>query len=61
MTLVYDETTPIIVAELGNKEAGEVFGVSKIKNGNRYTTINLARMCVVLHPPKKVATAWVSA
>ncbi|KAF4635821.1 hypothetical protein G7Y89_g2262 [Cudoniella acicularis] len=40
----YDEKTPVIVAQLGNKEAGELFGVSKIKNGNRYETVHLAQM-----------------
>jgi hypothetical protein len=58
---VYDETTPVVVAELGHKEAGEIFGVSKIKNGNRYTTIHLARMSVVLYPIKKTAMVWISA
>lgn len=59
--LAYDESTPVVVAEMGNKEAGEIFGVSNIKNGNRYETVHLRRMCIVLYPGKKVATAWISA
>jgi hypothetical protein len=50
-----------VVAELRNKEAGEVFGVSKIKNGNRYETVHLFRMSVILYPLKKTASVWISA
>ncbi|PMD64273.1 uncharacterized protein K444DRAFT_609225 [Hyaloscypha bicolor E] len=58
---VYDEKTPVVVAELRNKEAGEVFGVSKIKNGNRYETVHLFRMSVILYPLKQTASVWISA
>ncbi|KAF8899659.1 hypothetical protein CPB85DRAFT_186633 [Mucidula mucida] len=34
----YDESTPVVVATLTNRTAGAVFGVSKIKNGNRSST-----------------------
>lgn len=31
----YDETVPVIVAQLSNDTAGQIFGVSKVKGGNR--------------------------
>ncbi|RYP59052.1 hypothetical protein DL769_008701 [Monosporascus sp. CRB-8-3] len=45
----YAEGTPIVVAEPTNTAAGEVFGVSKVKGGNRYATVHLARMAVVFY------------
>ncbi|TRM67435.1 hypothetical protein BD626DRAFT_625884 [Schizophyllum amplum] len=56
----YDETTPVVVATLGNRAAGETFGVSKIKNGNRMKTVNLSLMTVVFYPPTQQAQVWVS-
>ncbi len=58
--LEYDETTPVDVAELTNAQAGAVFGVSKIKNGNRYTQYHLASMMVVFHPSKRRASCWLT-
>ncbi|KAL1725146.1 hypothetical protein EV714DRAFT_277788 [Schizophyllum commune] len=57
---VYDENTPVVVATLSNHAAGQTFGVSKIKNGNRYTTYDLSLMTVVFYPPTKKAQVWVS-
>ncbi|KAL1742834.1 hypothetical protein HDZ31DRAFT_65617 [Schizophyllum fasciatum] len=57
---VYDECTPVVVATLNNRAAGETFGVSKIKNGNRYSTYNLSLMTVVFYPAAKNAQVWVS-
>ncbi|KAI0460566.1 hypothetical protein F5B21DRAFT_13574 [Xylaria acuta] len=57
----YDESTAVIVAQLSSDAAGEVFGVTKIKNGNRYKTVYLAGMVVILYPGRKRAQAWVTA
>lgn len=56
----FDESTPVVVAELNNAQAGTVFGVSKIKNGNRMETVHLANMVVVFYPPTGKASCWVS-
>ncbi|KAK7463569.1 hypothetical protein VKT23_006915 [Stygiomarasmius scandens] len=56
----FDDTTPVVVANLSNKAAGEVFGVSKIKNGNRMSTYDLRAMVVILYPVQQKAQAWVS-
>ncbi|KAJ6562557.1 hypothetical protein B0H19DRAFT_1144952 [Mycena capillaripes] len=52
--------SPVVVAELNTSQAGEVFGVSKIKNGNRMTTIHLQSMMVVFYPSKGKASAWLT-
>lgn len=59
-TSEYDDQTPVIVAQLSNTAAGEIFGVSKIKNGNRYSTLHLAGMVVILYPVEKKAQAWLT-
>ncbi len=48
----------VFVTDLGNKETREIFGVSKIKNGNRYEIVHLGRICFVLYPAKKEAMLW---
>lgn len=60
MRIVYDAKTSVVVAELNNEQAGEVFGVSKVKNGNRMVQISLQSMCVVFYPIKGRASAWVT-
>ncbi|KZV76253.1 hypothetical protein PENSPDRAFT_661283 [Peniophora sp. CONT] len=57
---IYDETTPVVVATLSNAVAGSLFGVTKIKNGNRYSTFHLSKMVVILYPAEQRAEAWVS-
>ncbi|KAI1098439.1 hypothetical protein F4804DRAFT_338205 [Jackrogersella minutella] len=42
------------------RSSGEIFGVSKIKNGNRYATVSLASMVVILYPGEKKAQAWIT-
>ena len=61
MRTAYDAETPVVVAKLDNEQAREVFGVSKVKNGNRMVQINLLSMCVVFYPAKGRASAWVTA
>ncbi|KAG5647851.1 Acyl-coenzyme A oxidase 2 [Asterophora parasitica] len=56
----YDQTTAVVVAELNNPQAGAVFGVSKIKNGNRYSEYHLRSMMVVFHPSAGKASCWLS-
>ncbi|KAF9468123.1 hypothetical protein BDZ94DRAFT_1247244 [Collybia nuda] len=56
----FDESSPVVVAELNNTQAGVVFGVSKIKNGNRMETVHLSNMIVVFHPSTGKASCWVS-
>ncbi|OCL06529.1 hypothetical protein AOQ84DRAFT_321313 [Glonium stellatum] len=48
----FDASTPVVVAELGHAQAGELLGVSKVKGGNRMATTYLASMCVVFYPAK---------
>jgi hypothetical protein len=54
----FDKDTPVVVAELNGKQAGEVFGISKVKGGNRMEATHLRSMCVVFYPAKGTATAW---
>ncbi|KAG5654181.1 hypothetical protein H0H81_006563 [Sphagnurus paluster] len=56
----YDQNTAVVVAELNNAQAGQVFGVSKIKNGNRYSTYHLASMMVVFYPSTGNASCWLT-
>ncbi|KZP18733.1 hypothetical protein FIBSPDRAFT_893318 [Athelia psychrophila] len=56
----FDETTEIVVATLTNAQAGAVFGVSKIKNGNRYQSYDLAKMVVIFYPKTSQAEAWLT-
>ncbi|GLB41660.1 hypothetical protein LshimejAT787_1002600 [Lyophyllum shimeji] len=56
----YDQNTAVVVAELNSAQAGIVFGVSKIKNGNRYSTYHLHSMMVVFYPPTGKASCWVT-
>ncbi|KAJ7890273.1 hypothetical protein B0H13DRAFT_1626407, partial [Mycena leptocephala] len=56
----FSQDSPVVVAELNNSQAGEVFGVSKIKNGNRMTTIHLQSMMVVFYPSKGKASVWLT-
>ena len=56
----YNESTPVVVAELSNAQAGEIFGVSKVKNGNRMANIYLNSMCVVFYPGTGKARAWLT-
>ena len=56
----FDGTTPVVVIDMGNRAAGEILGVSKIKNGNRMATTDLDRLCVVYRPTEGKATVWIS-
>ncbi|KAJ6615121.1 hypothetical protein B0H10DRAFT_2220625 [Mycena sp. CBHHK59/15] len=56
----FSQESPVVVAELNNSQAGEVFGVSKIKNGNRMTTIHLQSMMVVFYPSMGKASVWLT-
>ncbi|KAJ7635046.1 hypothetical protein FB45DRAFT_744186, partial [Roridomyces roridus] len=56
----FSQESPVIVAELNNSQAGEVFGVSKIKNGNRMVTLHLQSMMVVFYPATGKASAWLT-
>ncbi|CAJ2507521.1 Uu.00g087070.m01.CDS01 [Anthostomella pinea] len=52
--------TPVIVAQLSNAVAGKIFGVSKVKGGNRFATIHVAAMVVILYLEAKKAQAGVT-
>ncbi|KAI0012003.1 hypothetical protein F4779DRAFT_118822 [Xylariaceae sp. FL0662B] len=56
----YNESSPVVVARLSKEAAGEIFGVTKIKNGNRYATFYLLKMVVILYPEEKKAQAWIT-
>ena len=56
----FDDDTPLIVAELNHREAGELLGVSKVKGGNRMVTTYLKAMCVVFFPGEGRCTVWVT-
>lgn len=44
----YDDSTPVVVAMLSSSQAGDVFGVSKVKGGSLLTPACLSSICVVL-------------
>lgn len=55
----FDESSPVVVAHIdGSHELGEVFGKTKIKGGNRYSTYTADKMDVVFIPGKKSARLW---
>ena len=58
--IVYDDKTPVIVADLSHHQAGELFGISKVNGGNKYTTIHMRSMCVILYSKDKKARVWVT-
>ncbi|KZV89496.1 hypothetical protein EXIGLDRAFT_618133 [Exidia glandulosa HHB12029] len=49
----YDASTPVVTAHFGNRAAGELFGVSKVKGGNRYTENHVSAVMAVLYPPQQ--------
>jgi len=49
----FDETAPVVVAEFGGKAGGEIFGVSKVKGGNRYVTNYVRRIAAILYPAEE--------
>lgn len=51
---------PTTVAQLNNAQAGEIFGVSKIKKRNRMENFHLSKMVVILWPKKRRAEAYIS-
>ncbi|KAK7754406.1 hypothetical protein SLS62_003699 [Diatrype stigma] len=57
---VYDEESPVVIAQLTNAAAGAVFGVTKVKGGNRYATTHLMKMAVIFYPATKKAQAWLT-
>lgn len=56
----FDETSPVVVVDMGHKHAGELLGVSKVKGGNRMETTFLAAMCVVFLPSEGRCTVWLT-
>lgn len=50
--------TPVVVVNITNQQAGEIFGVTKIKSGNRMETTHLALMCLIFYPGTGKATVW---
>lgn len=60
MPSTFDESSPVVVVELSNAEAGELLGVSKVKGGNRMETIHLWKMCFIFYPAEGRCTAWVT-
>ena len=56
---VFNEQTPVVVASIeGALAAGEVFGKSKIKGGNRYETREVEKVEFVFFPPSEEARLW---
>lgn len=49
-----------MVVVLNRDQAGEIFGVTKVKGGNRVEQTYVQSMCVVLYPAQKRAMAWVT-
>ncbi|KJZ69678.1 hypothetical protein HIM_10925 [Hirsutella minnesotensis 3608] len=56
----FDDTTVVVVVDLTHHQAGELFGVSKVKGGNRFATTHLAAMCVLFYPTRGTAKIWLS-
>lgn len=57
---MYDKETPVVVAQLNNAAAGALFGVSKVRGGNRYKTNYLMKMAVIFYPQASKAQAWLT-
>jgi hypothetical protein len=56
---VFNEETPVVVASIeGALAAGEVFGKSKIKGGNRYETCEVEKVEFVYFPSTEEARLW---
>jgi hypothetical protein len=60
MPETFDESTPAVIIEMGNRAAGELLGVTKVKGGNRMETIHLAAMCVVFRPKEGACAVWLT-
>ncbi|KAF2097017.1 hypothetical protein NA57DRAFT_77268 [Rhizodiscina lignyota] len=56
----FDDTSSVVVVEMGHNQAGELLGVSKVKGGNRMETTYLAAMCVVFRPSEGRCTMWLT-
>ncbi|KAE9979541.1 hypothetical protein EG327_007008 [Venturia inaequalis] len=52
------DDTPVVVMDITGTQAGEIFGVTKTKSGNRMETTQLGSMCLVFYPAKGRATVW---
>lgn len=48
----------MVVVDITNGQAGEIFGVTKIKSGNRMETTELRSMYLVFYPATGKATVW---
>jgi hypothetical protein len=60
MPETFDESTPAVIIEMGNRAAGELLGVTKVKGGNRMETTHLAAMCVVFRPKEGAYAVWLT-
>ena len=57
--LRFTKETPVVVASIvGSLAAGEVFGKSKIKGGNRYEQCEVRKVEFVYFPKKMKARVW---
>lgn len=56
----FDDTSPVVVVGFNNDQAGEVLVVSKVRGGNRFTTVDLQAMCVVFYPNRGKAKIWLT-
>lgn len=56
---VFSKETAVVVASIvGSQAAGEVFGKSKIKGGNRYEQCEARKVEFVYFPKKMKARVW---
>jgi len=55
----FTSTTPVVVALVkGSKAAGEIFGKTKIKGGNRYEQCEAEKMELVFFPSREKMRVW---
>jgi len=55
----FDASTPVVVASVrGRQAAGEIFGKSKIRGGNRYEQCEMEKAEIVYFPTKQKARIW---
>jgi len=57
---VFDETTPVVVADVTHKQAGELLGLTKVKGGNILETVLLAAACMVFRPAEGRCSMWLT-
>lgn len=56
----FNESSPVIVTEYDNVQAGELLGKDKVHGRHKFSPLILAKLCIVFRPPEGKATAFIS-